>query len=86
MCDEKRSVLSERLIMLMSDGVQTHIFFFPPSSQTDLQLLRPFKPPQFVIFLSDQWEVSVTQHVSAVKSSDLPVCHIKGLLTFSAVL
>lgn len=54
--------------------------------KTDLQLLRPFKPPQFIIFLSDQWEVSVTQHVSAVKSSDLPVCHIKGLLTFSAVL
>lgn len=32
MCDEKRS---ERLIMLMSDGVQTHIsFFFPPHKPT----------------------------------------------------
>ena len=47
----------------------------------------PLKPPQCLsFFLPDQWEVTVTQHVSAVKSSDLPVCHIKGRLTFSAVL
>lgn len=63
---------------------------FPFFLLNDIKLPLPLQPPQFFFLcffpeflISGRWRWLNT--VSAVKSSDLLVCHIKGLLTFPAV-